>query len=625
MLRTRLSSWGFALTLGACLSAGAAEPWRVVILQGTDPSLPASVEQDRAFRRVLEAAAPVGVTFYTDPLDGMRFRGAELMPEFLALLGRKYQHQPVDLVVGTGPIALDFLEKHQAQVWPGAAVLLLGLQQDTLVQRGIGARFAYLPVRIDVDGTLALAEALQPRARRLVVVAGASDFDRGLSARTVARARARSARAWDVELWQGLPLPELRARLQGLDSGSAVVYTSMFRDNAGRSYHPYAVVKPMAEASRAPIYGWYRNYLPEGMTAGSVLNFDGYGARAGELAAAILQGRLPPVGAPWPAPAAECTAHAGKLALFGLEEAVLPRPCQVLFRPPSLWREHQGELLLGLAVLSLQALTIVALLVQQRRRRRAEDEAAQRRSELMRAVRVAAVGEISASIAHEVGQPLGAILANAGAAELMLERGTPEPGELRDILADVRRDALRAHEVVRRLRALLEKHAVEFAPLDLRAAVEETLALLEPEARRRGIALEQRLAPREAPVCGDRVQLQQVVLNLAINAMDAMQETAPVERVLAVELQAAESGYALAVADRGHGIQPTHAQRLFDSFFTTKPHGMGLGLAIVRTVLDAHGGHVQARPREGGGTVFTVWLARHRAEPTAAGQAAHAA
>jgi signal transduction histidine kinase len=178
----------------------------------------------------------------------------------------------------------------------------------------------------------------------------------------------------------------------------------------------------------------------------------------------------------------------------------------------------------------------------------------------------------------------------------------------------VRRDALRANEVVRRLRRLLEQQAVEFGPVDLSDVVEETLVLLEPEAVRRRVVIERQLPGTPAPVLGDRVQLQQVVLNLCINAMDAMQDTPGPQRVLSVSLRRVGDGFQLAVSDRGHGFAPGAQGHLFESFFTTKPHGMGLGLAIVRTVVDAHRGWVHADARSGGGSVFTVWLAA-RSQP----------
>jgi signal transduction histidine kinase len=171
----------------------------------------------------------------------------------------------------------------------------------------------------------------------------------------------------------------------------------------------------------------------------------------------------------------------------------------------------------------------------------------------------------------------------------------------------VRHDALRANEVVRRLRALLEKRAIEMGLLDASATFDDTLSLLMPEARRRGIALERELTTALL-VMGDRIQLQQVLLNLTLNAMDAMRDAAPAQRVLSVATRAVDGGVELQVADRGHGLSADTQGRLFESFFTTKPHGVGLGLSIVRTVVAAHNGRVWASPREGGGCVFTVWL-----------------
>jgi signal transduction histidine kinase len=232
------------------------------------------------------------------------------------------------------------------------------------------------------------------------------------------------------------------------------------------------------------------------------------------------------------------------------------------------------------------------------------------------------VGELSASIVHEVGQPLGAIVANTDAARLMLAGGEHDAAELQDIFADVRRDALRANEVLRHMRALLHKQANAVAPLDLNAAVDEAIVLLAPEARRRGITIEGTPLPDSTPFVGDRVQLQQVLLNLVLNAMDAMTDAPVPRRVVSVSLRSAGAGIELEVADRGHGIAAEHASKLFESFFTTKHDGMGLGLPIVRSVVGAHGGRVWAEPRDGGGTRFIVWLPRVAAAVHAASEPA---
>ncbi|MDR5809303.1 ATP-binding protein, partial [Caballeronia sp. LZ019] len=159
-----------------------------------------------------------------------------------------------------------------------------------------------------------------------------------------------------------------------------------------------------------------------------------------------------------------------------------------------------------------------------------------------------------------------------------------------------------------RLRDLLRKHPVEFVELNLNLTIDETLTLLAPEARRRRVAIESNLCATCPDVVGDRIQLQQVLLNLSVNAMDAMHETEPSERLLTITTQPCEHGVELTVADRGHGIPEAMRPKLFESFFTTKVHGMGLGLSIVRTIVECHGGTITSRSREGGGSAFVVWL-----------------
>jgi signal transduction histidine kinase len=322
----------------------------------------------------------------------------------------------------------------------------------------------------------------------------------------------------------------------------------------------------------------------------------------------MLLGKTAAAGAITAAGSSRCVANVARMEKLGLNTDALPQNCELTNIPPSLWRQYRGAVVLALAVLTMQALTIAALLWQRRRRHLAEDEATLRRSELARAARFASAGELSASIAHEVGQPLGAILSNADAAGMMLEEPSLDLGELHAILADVRRDALRANEVVQRLRGLLQKQPVAFGALGIDEMLADTLTLLGPEARRRNVTIETSLDGSAVRLYGDRIQLQQVLLNLTINAMDAMQDTEPCARFLSVSTRKHHDGLELNVADRGHGIPPGEMARLFESLYTTKPHGMGLGLTIVRTIVEAHHGRVTVADREGGGSVFSVWL-----------------
>ncbi|MFK0375978.1 sensor histidine kinase [Pandoraea sp. NPDC090278] len=291
------------------------------------------------------------------------------------------------------------------------------------------------------------------------------------------------------------------------------------------------------------------------------------------------------------------------LCSFVVQDALSAEPPKV-----ALLREYWQEVAVVIFVIGAQTVTILALLQQRRARRRAELDAAKRRADLTRASRIATVGELSASIAHEVGQPLGAILSNVDAADLMMQSGDPSDAEIREILSDVRRDALRAHDVIVRLRALLQKQAITYAPVAFDAVLERATSLVHPEARRRGIVLHTVFATREARVLADQVQLQQVLLNLCINAMDAMENAEQKDRELSVATRLLDEGVELVVADRGVGIAEGDVEPLFEAFYTTKERGTGLGLSIVRSIADAHRGSISARSRTGGGAEFVLWL-----------------
>jgi PAS domain S-box-containing protein len=223
--------------------------------------------------------------------------------------------------------------------------------------------------------------------------------------------------------------------------------------------------------------------------------------------------------------------------------------------------------------------------------------------------RLAVVGELTASIAHEISQPLTAILSNAVAAQRLLESPSPPLGEVREILADIYADDQRASEVIRRIRGLLHRREISLAPLDLSEVADEVVRLVANDARRRKVAVDTAFESGLGPVRGDRIHLQQVLLNLLLNAMDAMDEAPHAERRISVRT-ARHGNHAVlvSVSDTGHGIPADKLPSVFDSFFTTKEHGMGLGLAIARSIIEVHGGRIWACNNAAGGATFTFTL-----------------
>jgi signal transduction histidine kinase len=226
-------------------------------------------------------------------------------------------------------------------------------------------------------------------------------------------------------------------------------------------------------------------------------------------------------------------------------------------------------------------------------RRLAELELAQQRNEVAHLARVTTLGEISGSLAHELNQPLEAILANAEAAELHLESEKPNLAELRNILADIRRDDMRAGEIIHGMRDFLRKRDLEMQPLDLGLLVGEVVRLVSADAATRQVTIGLEFPSGLPRVLGDRVHLQQVLVNLLVNGMDAMSTCPlPLRRILIRATQPNPGTVQISVRDAGAGIPPANVSKVFDPFHTTKPGGLGLGLAICRSIVEMHGGAI---------------------------------
>ena len=229
--------------------------------------------------------------------------------------------------------------------------------------------------------------------------------------------------------------------------------------------------------------------------------------------------------------------------------------------------------------------------------------------------RVSVLGELTASIAHEVNQPLSGIVSNGSACLRWLAKDVPNMEEIHEAIRDIVRDGKRAGEVVARIRALTRKASAASEKLDLDVTIREVLALIGDEARRNHVMIRTDFANGVFPVLGDRVQLQQVVLNLCMNAIEAMSGVEDRARELVISTRNLDSDQVqVTVEDSGIGISPDTIQRIFDPFYTTKPSGMGMGLSISRSIIQNHGGRLWATANDGPGTSFHITLPKHQGE-----------
>jgi signal transduction histidine kinase len=430
-------------------------------------------------------------------------------------------------------------------------------------------------------------------------VSGVSPWDRELEDRarqtvpTVAGAAA-------VEFLTGLPQVELLDRVAKEPADTIILFLSEFRDRDGRPYLPRELLRAMSEVSAAPIYGLFETYVGSGVAAGSMEFYADRGRVVAQLVRDTVEGK-PPAQAISSVPS-RCVADARALKRWSLDEGRLPDGCDIRFVERPAWRQYLWQIVLALAVLVGQSLLIIALFAQRRRRRMAEAESQARLSAMAHLNRSVAMGGLAASIAHELNQPLGAIYNNAGAAQLLIQKNQPNLDEVAEILRDIKQDDKRASEVLVRIRNMLGKTATQVEPIDLNEAIDETMKLLSAEAMAKGVSMRAELEPGLPPVRADRVQVQQVILNLVLNAIEAMADPPATTRQLLVRSRHSGDHQAeVSVSDSGAGIAPDMLPRIFDAFVTAKAGGMGLGLSISRGIVEAHGGRlVAANPPQGG-------------------------
>ena len=476
---------GLSLARPWCAVADEPSAKHVLILHGSDRIVQASTSIDPAMRSTLLARAKQAVTIDTGLLDiAPELQIANEPPRRERLLAGSRDRRP-DLIMPLGSIALDFARSH-TDLWPGVPIFFYGVADDALLPREAVANVAGLTVDLDVEATLALALNLQPDARELIWIAGAAAYDRRLEQRLTRALQERSAHLQAFGL-SGYTLDELEQRLRDVDPGSIVLYLSLLRDHAGGTYLPQVVARRLVEISPAPVYGVHDADFGDGIVGGSFPDLDAHGRQAGALAAEFLNGERSIAEIGIEVSPSVCSLDARALAHWQLTANRAPPNCRVLFQPLTFWQQYRDQLLLLFAAVVL-GLALASLVNLRRKHRRAQVEAQQTRLEQAHTARLALVGEISASIAHEITQPLSSILSNAEVAQLLLDAREPNLPDLREIVADIRLDNLRANRIVNHVHDLLQRRELKLERVKINVVATRVLDLARPEAARRGIA-----------------------------------------------------------------------------------------------------------------------------------------
>jgi signal transduction histidine kinase len=596
----------FALLAPADLPAEEVRPRSILLLHQSELRGPFYYQIFDAFRAEVEAKPEPPTTIYAESFDLSRFGGDSYDASLRQFLREKYRDKPIDVIVAVGSATLERVLDWRTELWPGIPVVF------TLVERADFERLKPSPdvtgsiVQVRLADVITAARAVVPGLNTIALVGGS--WDQQVVFRNWKDEIQTAAAGLSVIDIVGLTMDETRNRVAALPDHSAIIYSAIYKDSEGIFYPPVTALSLIAAKANRPIVVASETFLTAGGIGGYVLLPNVLGADAARLALRVLNGEP---SSHIPSKLTEAVRpifNWKQMQRWSVQESDLPQGSEVRFRDATFWEAYRWQALTIAAIILIQTGLISILLHERKKRSDAELESHQRLSELAHVGRRATAGELSSSIAHELNQPLGAILTNAETAELILKSPSPDLTELKDIVADIRRDDQRASEIIHRMRSFLRRTPFELKDVDLNDIMREAFDFLAVRATSSNVALYFEAFPEALPIKGDAVQLQQVILNLVVNSIEAM-SAMPYGRAVVgrTELNGGSSAI-VSISDFGPGIPSKRSNDVFDPFFTTKEQGMGIGLSIARTIIQAHKGQIWAENQVEGGAVFRLSL-----------------
>src|SRR5262252_1306902 len=598
---------GLLLLVFAVVQPAWAEPRRVLLLHSYGQHFHPWSAVAARFREELIRQSGNSVDIYEASLESARLSQPFDERPIVDYIRALFDHNKVELAVAIGAPAARFVQRYRTELFPSTPLLITAADQSTLKEDALTANDANVPSSLELPKLLENIFQVLPDTKNIFFVIGASPLER-FWVRAMREAFQPFASRATFEWFNDLSLEEMVRRAGTLPPHSAIFYASVRVDVHGVPNEGDRALTLLRETANAPIFSYLDSNFGHGIVGGPVISTDELGRTAAEVAVRILRGepagsfRTPPVELGVP------TYDWRELQRWNVSEARLPAGSIVQFREPTLWERYRWQLASIFLALAVQSAMITWLLIERYGRRSAETESKHRLSQVIHLNRSAEIGALSASFAHEVRQPLAAIMMNVDLAERLLP-DTAKDG-LRSALADTHEAAQHANEVIGRLGMLLKPGSdTQQEELNLAEVIADAINMLSPEATKRGIILQADGLEGPLLVLGDRIHLQQVILNLANNGMDAMDDAVSSDRTMTIHASVQDGSMVeVSVSDSGPGIPNNKLADVFDTFYTTKKQGTGLGLSIARTIVEAYGGKIWAENRVVGGAVFRFTL-----------------
>ncbi|MFZ1949315.1 MAG: HAMP domain-containing sensor histidine kinase [Pseudolabrys sp.] len=507
-----------------------------------------------------------------------------------------------------GAPAAAFVQRHRQRLFAATPMVFTAVDQRRVQYSSLTANDAVVALRINYLSAFENILQVLPDTKDVIVVVGTSPIEKfwkeaiGKEVEPLAN---RIKLSWTDEL----SFEALLKQASALPPHTAIFWELMIVDAAGVVHEGAAPLTKLHAVANAPIFSYDESFFGSAIVGGPLLLPADSGREAAAVAIRILGGEKPGEIRTPLVQFASPVFDWREMQRWGISESRLPPGSEILFRNPTAWDQYKWHIMLAAAIILVQTALIVGLIYERRRRTAAEADSLRRVNELARMNRIATVSELSASIAHELKQPLATIAAYGNAGLRWLARQVPDVDEVRANLQGTIDAANRASVVIDELRAMFRKDNSRQTLVDVNRLLLDTLSLTNHEIQAKNISVQTELFEDSTLlVPADQVQLQQVILNLIVNAIEAM-NFMPDARELRITSGLHDAdGVLITVEDSGPGIAPENLDKVFDTFFTTKPTGMGMGLSICRSIIEAHGGRLWASSAAPHGCIFHIVL-----------------
>lgn len=594
---------GLAATI---VPARAVESKRILMLHSFGPLFKPWSDYGRTIRKEIARQSRWPIDFSDFSLVDARWADQRSEDSLIKYFQELYASGPLDLIIAIGAPAASFIQRHRGRLFSTTPMIFTAVDQRRVDYDLLSENDTVVPVTHDFALVFRSILDVLPETTTIAIVNGSSPnekFWHGEIQREVASLENRLKLKW----YDKLSFAEILKDAAKLPPHSAIFWHLMNVDAAGIAYEEMDSLHALASVASAPIFSYDDSFFDGALVGGPMFSVTESSAVTAKVANRILAGEK----------AGDIKVEAihfasprfdwRQMQKWGIAESALPPGSTVYFRSPSFWDVYRWYIIFFVGTILLQGGLISALVWERQRRSYAETESRQRMAELAHVNRYHTAGELTATIAHEINQPLSSILMNAESADLILAQPSPDMNELKEILLDIRRDDQRATAVIRRLRGLLKNAPFEARTIDLNESVHEAIGLLLPIARDLKIEIVSDLSPAPLYVNADTIQMQQVIINLVRNGFDAISEHSAASGKIVISTGRDGKAAVVSVSDTGMGLPADDPELVFKPFFSTKKDGMGMGLPIVRTIVTAHGGRISVENgREG--AVFHVYL-----------------